>query len=266
MTLPFAQQSFPEVYEQFLLGPLFRPWAEALLEQLNPAKGSRFLDVACGTGIVARLAKPRVGPAGKVVGVDLNGGMLAVARRVAPKVDWREGNATALPIGEGEQFDTVACQQGFQFIADRSAAAQQMRRALVPDGRVGISTWRPDHESPVLLQLRQVAERRAGPIEDRRHSLGEPGPLEAVLREAGFRDIQTRTESRTIRFEDGMMFARLNALALVGMSAGGKTLSESDRERLIEDIVRESGDIVARNSAAGAFQYDIGINVTIARA
>lgn len=89
--------SFPELYERKLVGPLFRPWAEAILDIVAPAAGERVLDVACGTGIVGRLASERVGPTGRVVGVDLSPGMLAMARAVAPSIEWREGNAVALP-------------------------------------------------------------------------------------------------------------------------------------------------------------------------
>jgi hypothetical protein len=78
----------------------------------------------------------------------------------------------------------------------------------------------PD-EFPVLLELRRVAERHVGAITDRRHSLGEVGPLESLLRDAGFRGVRSKTVSRTISFADGSVFVRLNAMALIGMSAAG---------------------------------------------
>jgi ubiquinone/menaquinone biosynthesis C-methylase UbiE len=130
MTLPFAQQSFPEKFEQALVGPLFRSWAELILEDVQLAVGDRLLDIACGTGIVARLGKERLGDSGKVVGIDLSPAMLAVARQVAADIDWREGDAGALPLRDDEQFDVVVCQQGLQFFPDRAAAAREMHRAL----------------------------------------------------------------------------------------------------------------------------------------
>jgi ubiquinone/menaquinone biosynthesis C-methylase UbiE len=99
------QLSFPEMYERWLVGPLFRPWAEVILEEVALTPGDRFLDIACGTGIVARLARERLGDTGHVVGIDVSPQMLAVARAAAPGIDWREGNATALPLQDGEQFD-----------------------------------------------------------------------------------------------------------------------------------------------------------------
>jgi SAM-dependent methyltransferase len=266
MTLPFAQQSFPELYEQFLVEPLFSPWADPLLDEARLAPRDHVLDVACGTGVVARRAKARLGAAGIVVGVDVNRGMLAVARRAAPDIEWREGNVTALPVQAEECFEVVTCQQGFQFVPDRAAAAQQLRRALAPDGRLSMSTWRPDDEFAVLRALRSVAERHVGPINDRRHSLGDPAPLEALLRAVGLRDVRSRTQTRTIRYPDGTVFVRLNAMALVGMSAAANDLTDSDRERLIETIVRESAPIITEQTDAMGFGYDIGTNVTTAQA
>ncbi len=164
------QQSFPAMYEQWLVGPLFRPWAEVLLDLVGPAAGERVLDIACGTGIVARLAHERVGPAGAVVGVDVSPGMLEVARAVAPAITWRDGSALDLPLAEGERFDVVTCQQGLQFFPDRVVAARQMRRALAPGGRLGVATWRSADEIPMFHALQPVAERHLGPVVDQRHA------------------------------------------------------------------------------------------------
>jgi ubiquinone/menaquinone biosynthesis C-methylase UbiE len=134
MTMPgyaMNQATFPEMYERWLVQPLFRPWADVTLEEVGLSPGDRVLDIACGTGIVARVASARVGEAGHVVGIDISPDMLAVARKVAPGVDWREGDATSLPLPAGEQFDVVVCQQGLQFFPDKPVAAAQMRRVLV---------------------------------------------------------------------------------------------------------------------------------------
>ena len=156
MSIPFGRATFPELYEKTLVPALFRPWAELMLQRAAPQRGARVLDVACGTGIVARLARERLGNGAKVVGVDVAPPMIAMARSVAPEIDWRVGDAGALPLEAGEQFDLVVCQQGLQFFPDRAAAAREMHRALAPDGRLAVSTWRPDEESPVLLELRRI--------------------------------------------------------------------------------------------------------------
>lgn len=123
VTLPrygMKQASFPEMYERWLVGPLFRPWAELTLDDVRLSAGDRLLDIACGTGIVARVARERLGDNGHVVGIDISSEMLAVARALAPAIDWREGNASALPLRQGEQFDVVVCQQGCSSFPIRS--------------------------------------------------------------------------------------------------------------------------------------------------
>lgn len=262
----FAQMSFPEIYEQALVGPLFQPWVDSLLDDVQLAAGDRVLDIACGTGIVARLAKERLGATGRVVGVDVNPPMIAVARRVAPTIDWRQGDAGALPLATDEQFDVVVCQQGFQFFRERGVAAQQMRRVLVSGGRVGVSTWRSDEELPVLRRLREVAARHVGPIDDRRHSLGESGPIEAALAEAGFQNIRAKRLARTVRFADGSVFVRLNAMALVSMSAGSSSLDDEARRRLVASIAEDSAELVRQHTDQDAFAFEIGTNVVVARA
>jgi len=96
------------------------------------------LDVACGTGIVARQAAPLVGADGQVVALDMNPAMLAVARALpAPSgatIHWREGDAMDLPFEDGA-FDVVLCQHGLQFVPDRARAVREMRRVLAPGGR-----------------------------------------------------------------------------------------------------------------------------------
>jgi ubiquinone/menaquinone biosynthesis C-methylase UbiE len=261
----FSGQSFPELYEQALVGPLFAPWVEALLTDVGVAAGDRVLDVACGTGIVARHAKERVGKTGSVIGIDVNPQMLAVARRVAPTIDWREGDAASPPLGENEQVDVVLCQQGFQFFGDRAAAARQLRRALVQGGRLGVSTWRPDEEFPVLLELRRVAEEHVGAIADRRHSLGDTAPLETVLKEAGFEDVRAKIYTRTISFENGSAFLRLNAMALVSMS-DARTEGEEERQKRVDAIVRVSEERLGGRMSSGALAYELGTNVVLAKA
>ena len=243
MALPsyaMNQTSFPEMYERQLVGPLFRPWAEMTLDEVAVSSGERILDLACGTGIMARLAKQRAGASARVVGVDISPDMLAVARTVEPGIDWRVGDVAALPLAAEEQFDVVVCQQGLQFFPDKAAAAAQMRRALAPGGRLAVSTWRSDNEIPFFLELRRVAEGHLGPIADQRYSFGDAAALEVLLHDAGFHEVRSRTVSRTIFFEDGAPFLRMNAMALVGMSAGGMALSNEQRQGMVATIAEES--------------------------
>ena len=108
----FVATTFTETYERVLVGPLFRPFAEQLVARLAPHHGDSVVDIACGTGIVARVARERLGPEAWIVGVDIAGAMLAVARTVDPTIDWREGNAASLPVSATEHFTVLTCHQG----------------------------------------------------------------------------------------------------------------------------------------------------------
>ena len=256
--------SFPEMYERCIVGPLFRPWADLALDEVKLAPGDRLVDIACGTGIVARVARERMGNGATVVGIDLSRDMLAVARRVAPDIDWRKGHAAALPLVADERFDVVVCQQGLQFFPDKAAAAMEMRRAVAPGGRLAVATWRPDAEIPFLRELRAVAERHVGAIADQRHSFGDGTALEALLRAAGFQDVRSRTVSLPIRFEADAQYERLNAMALVGMSAAGKSMSAQERLRAVDTIATDSASVLARYAEGKAIAFEISSNLATA--
>ncbi len=268
MTLPsyaMNQPSFPEMYERWLANPLFRPWAELTLDEVKLSPGDRFLDIACGTGVVARVARERLGHSGYIAGIDISPDMLAVARAVAPDIDWREGNANALPLKDGEQFDVVVCQQGLQFFPDKLAAAGQMRRAVANDGRLAVTTWRSDDEIPLFRELRRVAESHLGAVADQRHSFGDAAQLEALLREAGFHDVRLKTISRTVRFDDGAPLLRLNTMALVGMSAVGKAMTDQERQAVVDAIVRESVPVLQPYTAGSGLAFELSTNLATAK-
>ena len=131
-------------YERVMVPAVFGPWAKDLLDTAALAHGAKVLDVACGTGIVARLAAPQVGPTGRVVGVDTNEAMLAVAR-AQPKppethVEWRQGDAIKLPFPDAE-FDAVLCQHGLQYVPDRATVLREMKRVLALRGRLALSVF-----------------------------------------------------------------------------------------------------------------------------
>ncbi len=154
--------SAPETYERYLVPAIFEPWALLLLEQAMLRPGERVLDVACGTGVVARLAAPHVGTNGQVVGLDLNPGMLAVARSLpVPQgsiIDWREGDAGSLPFAGGG-FDVVFCQFGFQYFPDRQQASREVFRVLGSHGRLLASVWRALDHSPGFAAMVTALER-----------------------------------------------------------------------------------------------------------
>jgi ubiquinone/menaquinone biosynthesis C-methylase UbiE len=252
---------FAEVYERVLVGPLFRPFAEQLVARLAAHPGDNAIDVACGTGVCARLVRERLGPEAQIVGVDLAPAMLAVARHVDPTIDWREGNATSLPVGPTEKFSMLSCHQGLQFMPDKRAVIGEMRHVLAPGGRLAVATWRPLHECPGMLELNAVAEQYVGRIVDFRHSFGDSGALKSLLIEGDFNEVTVETVARDVVFADGALFARLNAMAVIGMSDKGKAMSESERGELAGRIAAESEDVIARATKGGMFVLRLASNI-----
>jgi len=137
-------QDAAERYERVVVRSILGPWAPLLVEAAGVSAGERVLDLACGTGVVARVAAERVGSHGRVVGTDLNPGMIAVARtlpvRDGATIQWLECSALDLRLPDAS-FDVVLCQQGLQFFPDKPLAMREMRRVLEPGGRIALSVW-----------------------------------------------------------------------------------------------------------------------------
>lgn len=261
----FVATTFTEIYERVLVGPLFRPFAAELVARVGPRRGDGVIDVACGTGIVARVARERLGLGARIVGVDVAPAMLAVASTVDTTIDWREGNAVALPVSDTERFTVLTCHQGLQFMPDKPAALREMRRVLEPGGRVAIATWSSLKDLPGAVALNAVAERHVGPIVDARHSFGDADALKTLLVEANFSDVSVETFSHDVAFGDGALFARLNAMAVIGMSDKGKAMTDAERGELAARIAAESQDVIGQATRNGAFVLPLTTNIALAR-
>jgi ubiquinone/menaquinone biosynthesis C-methylase UbiE len=184
--------SSSEAYEELLVPAIFRPWAGPLVDMAELQPGERVLDVACGTGIVARTAADRVGRGGPgtVAGIDVNATMLATARASAGDVpiEWREADAGALPFPDGS-FDAVFCQQALQFVAAREEAAGEMHRVLAPGGRAAVAVWCAlEHNRAFALFAEALGRhsRQAGDIMRAPFGWGDREALRNDLSSGGF--------------------------------------------------------------------------------
>lgn len=151
-----------ERYEAAFVPALFAQWAPLLCEAAGVRPGQAVLDVACGTGIVARTAAGLVEPGGRVVGLDLNEAMLAVARRLRPDLTWRRGDAADLPFPDAS-FDTVLCQMALMFLPDRRAALREMGRVTRPGGTVAVLVPSPLEAQDAFAPFVDMAARHVGP-------------------------------------------------------------------------------------------------------
>ncbi|WP_167784611.1 methyltransferase domain-containing protein [Ramlibacter rhizophilus] len=182
-----------ENYERYFVPSIAAPLAADLIEVSTPRAGERALDVACGTGVVTRLAAQRVGAEGSVVGLDVNPGMLAVARSVTPKlaIDWREGSAEAIPFPDAT-FDVVLCQMGLQFVPNKLGALREMRRVLARAGRLVLNL--PGPTPPLFDVLADALGRhidaRASSFVHIVFSLSDEQELRELMQGAGFHHVE----------------------------------------------------------------------------
>lgn len=205
-------QSLGENYERYLVPTIFGPWATDLVALAAPQPGERILDVACGTGAVAREAARVIGADGTVTGLDLNPGMLNIARGhdLQATVQWWEGSAQAMPFPD-QAFSLVLCQQGMQYFPDRAAALREMYQVLVPGGRLVLSVWRAVERTPGFLVLGQALARHISPEAGvlPPFALGDAPGLVAEVTAVGFADVMTQTASRLLRYNSPEEFVRI---------------------------------------------------------
>jgi ubiquinone/menaquinone biosynthesis C-methylase UbiE len=243
-----------EIYQSKLVPAVFGPWGPRVVELAALRSGLRVLDVACGTGLVARLAAEAVGVDGRVAALDVNPAMLAVASELpavegAP-IEWVEGDAQALPFAEAS-FDVVCCQLGLQFFPDREHALREMKRVLVHGGRAVVMVWREIDRAPgfavLAAALGLTISADAEALMRAPFALSDAGELSRLLESAGLRDCAIRAEIGKVRFASAAMF--------VGSYIGGSPLAaivatapEQAYEKLVSEVERGLDLCIEQNS------------------
>ena len=239
--------SAPEAYQRYGVPALGTAKAQDLVALAALQAGERVLDVACGTGVVTRHAAQAVGPTGQVIGLDINEGMLQVARTVAPPagapITWRQASVMALPFPDAS-FDVVLCQWGLEFFPDRAHGLQEMARVLVPGGRVGLRVWRALARQPFQTAVLAALDRhlfggqhgpsRAAMVQP--FSLADAEAVRALLADAGFRDIRVRIGVHTLRFASPEAYTR-GFLSASSIASEIAAMDEAKRTKMIQEIV-----------------------------
>jgi ubiquinone/menaquinone biosynthesis C-methylase UbiE len=242
-----------ENYERFFVPAIGRPVARDLIEAAELVSGERVLDVACGTGIVARLAAETLNETGTVAGLDVNPGMLAVARKATGEnvaIHWYEANAEAIPLPDG-CFDVVLCQMGLQFMPGRVSALQEMRRVLAAGGRLVLNVPGP---TPPLFEifadaLAKHIDRGAAPLVQAVFSLNDADEIRLLARDAGLGRVNVSKTAKTLNLPPAsdFMWQYIHSTPLANAVAAGTDEQRFALEREVCERWKEfsSGDGLA---------------------
>ena len=198
-----VNRSAAEVYEEFFVPALFLPWARHVAEAAGVKYGQSVLDVACGTGVLTSELAACVGPHGNVTGLDINDGMLDVARSKEPSVSWQQGEAESLPFPD-DHFDAVLSQFGLMFFADRKQSIQEMVRVMKPGGRLAVAVWDKLENTPGYAAASNLLHRLFGATvaESIRspYVLGDIPTLKKLFADTGLSPVSVDTVKSVARF------------------------------------------------------------------
>ena len=191
-----------KIYEEVYLPALFNEWCPLVVDAAKIRKGHGVVDVACGTGALAIAVAGHIGTEGTTVGIDINEGMLNIARSKSPAVEWLNAPAEALPF-EDVSFDCAVSQFGLMYFEDQEGAIREMMRVLRPGGSLAVVVWDRLENNPGLAAednlWRQVLGEEYG--DESPYTLGDKVTLEKLFRSSGVTDIQISTRQGTARFE-----------------------------------------------------------------
>jgi SAM-dependent methyltransferase len=252
-----------ETYERLLAPAIFESWTHRVANAAGIQPGQRVLDVACGTGVLARTVADRVDPGGSVAGIDLNPAMLTVARRIAPGIEWREGQAESLPYPD-RSFDAVVSQFGLMFFTDRAAALREMMRVLAPGGRMAVAVFDsldniPAYSTMVTVLQKVVGDGAARALESP-FVLGDTGELLALFHEAGIESPAIESCEGTEGFpsvEDMVLADVKGWFPLAGIRVDETTLQNlvAESRAALEPYVLSTGEV----------EFPVGVHIVIAK-
>jgi SAM-dependent methyltransferase len=229
--------------------PVLERWyggaTREMLELARVERGQRVLDIAAGAGEPAVSAARRVGPGGYVLATDISEGIVELARQVAREaglgqIETRVMDGEKLDLPDGT-FDAVLCRLGLMYMPHPVAALREWRRALRAGGRVAVAVFSTPDRNPWGALPAAVIRRRAQlpppvPGQPGPFSLGGPGALEGLFREAGFSDPETRAVPVPHRAATAADYVRVTREAFGGFNAMMAQLPPQERESAWNEV------------------------------
>ncbi len=242
----------PDAYEKYIVPAYTGAWAKEIVNRACLNKGEKILDVACGSGLVARTAANEMGNGDLVNGVDINEVMIKKARQIDKSISWYNSDVTDMPFADGS-FDVIFCQQGLQYFPDSSLALREMNRVLVENGHILASVWRPIKYSPFYESLCKVLEKyvnaKAASMLSGAFSLGDYGKLKTLFATAGFNSVNINIVVKQ------MSYSPLEEFVMGGMVASPfykdiMEMPESKREEMLLEICNSNLNYIDDNGLA----------------
>ena len=240
--------SAAENYERFFVPAIATPVAGLLLDRAALRPGERVLDVACGTGLIARRAVELVGPSGAVAGIDVAPDMIEVAASISDQIEWRIGDASSLPFPDGS-FDVVTCQMGLMFMEDRPRAVAEMRRVLADGGRIVITT--PGEIQPFFEAMERAItdniDPAVGGFVRAVFSMHDPAVVASLLESAGGLEVNAElaTASLSLPLPAEFLWEYINLTPLAAIVAAAPA---DAREAMERQFVQSSAPFVVESA------------------
>lgn len=227
---------------------------ERMVELAGIRPGFRVLDLACGAGDPALTIAQIVGSGGYVLGLDLSQEMVRAARAEARQQNITNAGFRAIrselePGVPAGSFDAATCRLGLMFMPDPAAALRELHRALRPGARVAVSTWgrperNPNFSIPLEIIGRHAGLPPQGPMTPGLFALPTPGHLEAVLRAAGFEEVEVEVlRTPAVRARDAETFWRGVSTVAAPIASILDSLTGEQRRRIREDALATLGEI-----------------------
>ncbi len=240
-----------EVYDRFFVPALFGRFVEPIADATNVGPGDSVVDLACGTGALTRALRNRT--TGRVVGVDVNPAMVAVARRQGGNIEYREGDALDLGFPD-RAFDVATCQFGLMFYPEPSRGIAEMARVA---GRGTVAVWDSIDRSEGYAAMQELFRDQLGDDAaaslDAPFAMGREGVLEALFAKAGVSSVSYS------RIEGSGRFASVEEW--VTTEVRGWTLGDSVSDEQLADLVAAARERLGRFATANECVFGMAARV-----
>ncbi|MFY0691691.1 MAG: methyltransferase domain-containing protein [Paracoccaceae bacterium] len=235
-----------QAYEDYLVSTLFGTWARKAVALAAPQPGETVLDLACGTGIGARLAAPCVSPGGTIISADSDAGMVEVGRVTAAAADlpadvtleWHVA-PMEIPVADASSVDLCLCLQGPNFAQDPAAGIAQIFAALKPGGRLVASFWNEYSTNKGHYAIGQALIARGMKAATKPFSLGDPALVRGMLESTGFEVEHLETGVERIPFPSARAFVDGVAAGAPATRHALAQLSPDDLDAFVDDVARQ---------------------------